>query len=114
MIATNASKERSQNEKRCDWLLCYDAENYILEKIDAFTAGNSFARFLAERMAQETGTLLLDWVDHIMVSPVERPVLDQVGYKVENANETPVVLWHPEAMLPRVLVDPTLPAAPFP
>ena len=44
-------------EKRFDWPLCYDAENYILARLEAFTERNSFACRLAERMRNETGKI---------------------------------------------------------
>jgi len=112
MISTIAPKQRKEN--RFDWPVCYDAEKFILEKIDAFTARNSFARSLAERMTRDTGSLLLDWVDHIVVSSVEVPALEQIGYKREAVDRMLAVFWHPEAMLPRVLIDATLTAAPSP
>src|SRR5262245_4092647 len=57
----------SSKETRFDWPLCHDAENFILNGLEAFTKRNSFARRLEERMRSETGTLLLDWVDHVVV-----------------------------------------------
>lgn len=95
-------------EKRFDWPLCYDAENYILVRLAAFTERNSFARRLAERMLNETGTLLLDWVDYFVVPHAEEKRLREVGFTEDPIAETPAqlkALWHPEAMLPRVLVE---------
>lgn len=94
-------------EKRFDWPLCYDAESYIVTRLKAFTERNSFARRLAERMLNETGTLLLDWVDYLVVPHSEEKRLRDAGFTEDPLAETPAhlkALWHPEAMLPRVLV----------
>jgi hypothetical protein len=101
----NATTSR---ENRFDWPLCYEAENYILGQLDAFLLRNSFARRLAERMRTETGTLLIDWVDHIIVPQSEAGNLREAGFVSDPLGECPAHLhafWHPEALLPRVLVD---------
>lgn len=95
-------------EKRFDWPLCYDAESYILARIEAFTERNSFTRRLTERMLNETGTLLLDWVDYLVVPHSEEKRLREIGFTEDPLAETPAhlkALWHPDAMLPRVLVE---------
>jgi hypothetical protein len=99
-------------EKRFDWPLCYDAENLVLERIEAFLACHPFAQDLSERMRRETGTLFLDWVDHLVVSPAEAARFKAIGFVPDPRGEAPAsqrVLWHPDAMLPRVLVDSTIP-----
>ncbi|HEY2953009.1 MAG TPA: hypothetical protein VGK40_10520 [Verrucomicrobiae bacterium] len=103
----NHSEERVQKEKRFDWPLCYEAENFILEELNAFTARNAFARRLSERMLAETGTLLLDWVDYLVLPAADPRRLRAVGFVDDAEVETPAPLqamWHPEAMLPRVLL----------
>jgi len=65
--ATLDEKEASAAETRFEWPLCYDAENFILSRIDAFTQQNSFARELSARMRDETGTLILDWTDYLLL-----------------------------------------------
>lgn len=94
-------------EKRFDWPLCYDAENYVLGQLDQFTRRNRFARELEARMRSETGTLLLDWVDYLVVASPELERLQGLGFVDDPEAETPAgvrALWHPEAMLPRVLI----------
>src|SRR6266850_5919346 len=106
MIAP-AEPRRSQ-ENRFDWPLCQDAENYVLSKIEAFLERNGFARSLAERMSDETGTLFLDWIDHIAVGKAQTHSLEAAGYRPETSPESPKgqsVYWHPAAMLPRIVVD---------
>jgi hypothetical protein len=95
-------------EKRFDWPLCYEAENFIAARIDPFLARNSFARRLSERMRDETGTLLFDWVDHLVLPAADEPNLRQVGFVDDPLGEAPVgqkALHHPDALLPRVLLD---------
>src|SRR5439155_18717053 len=57
MISIAEPKTGREAEKRFDWPLCYEAENHILAKIEAFLERNQFARSLADRMLRETGTL---------------------------------------------------------
>jgi hypothetical protein len=94
-------------EKRFEWPLCYEAENFILERIDAFTERNSLARTLATRLRDETGTLILDWTDYLLLPASDEAGLRATGYTddpLADAPEGQKQLWHPEAMLPRVLI----------
>jgi hypothetical protein len=97
-------------EKRFEWPLCYEAENFILERIDAFMERNTFARTLASRMRNETGTLILDWTDCLLLPASDEAELRATGYAEDPLADAPdgqKQLWHPEAMLPRVLIAPT-------
>lgn len=107
----------TEREKRFDWPLCYEAESVVLRALDAFVECNNFARTLSQRMRDETGTLFIDWVDHLLVPAAVEREWRAIGYTEDPLGEAPAqrrVLWHPEAMLPRVLVDANLPASPFP
>src|SRR3989442_12846226 len=73
MISVEEPKISREAEKRFDWPLCYDAENYILGKIESFLQHNRFARSLADRMLHETGTLFLDWIDHMVLGIQDSP-----------------------------------------
>ena len=98
----------TEREKKFDWPLCYEAENLILRYLEAFLPHHGFAGTLQSRMRDETGTLFIDWVDHLVMSPAVEPELRKVGYQHEHGIETiggQRAFWHPEAMLPRVLVD---------
>jgi hypothetical protein len=100
----------TEREKKFDWPLCYEAENLILRYLEAFLSHHSFANKLQSRMRNETGTLFIDWVDHLIMSPAAEPELRKVGYQQEHGIETLAgqrALWHPEALLPRVVIDPT-------
>jgi hypothetical protein len=110
---TTATIEEQQSraaESRFEWPLCYEAENFILSRIDAFTQQNSFARTLATRMRDDTGTLLLDWTDYLLLPASDEAELRATGYTDDPLADAPDAqkqLWHPEAMLPRVLIAPT-------
>jgi hypothetical protein len=96
-------------EARFDWPLCYEAENLILEQLTAFTALNSFTKRLEQTLRDHTGTLLLDWVDHLIVSSDVLPRLLAAGFVEGDSRITHHASYlHPEAMLPRVLVDANL------
>ena len=105
-------------EKRFDWPLCYDAEKLVLDHIAAFLRHNTFSAGLSRRMHLETGTLFIDWVDYLVLPSDAEPSLRAAGFTDEPLGETPVgtqkVLWHPEAMLPRVIVDRALGSASHP
>ena len=88
----------SARESRFDWPLCYEAEKWVLAQLESFLARNGFARELSRRMADETGTLFLDWVDHIVIPPGVEQTLSELGFQRDEFG----AYTHPEAMLPRV------------
>lgn len=95
-------------EQRFDWPLCYDAENFVLGLLETFTGRHLFACGLAEWMQRDTGTLLLDWVDYVTVPAADEAKIRELGFVPDPLAETPAQLtafWHPEAMLPRLLVN---------
>src|SRR5947208_1845924 len=103
-IAALTKNDRAAQGK-FNWPLCYEAENFIFERIDAFLERSSFARVLTKRMRDETGTLLLDWNDHLLLSAADEIALREVGYVDDPLGETKdryTALWHPQAILPRV------------
>ena len=108
-MSTITVESPDKAENQFDWPLCYEAENFLLERIDAFLNENSFARILSERMMNETGTLFLDWVDHLVLPSADEAKLRETGFLEDPLGENwqnLKALWHPEAMLPRVLVAP--------
>jgi len=91
-----------------DWPLCYEAEYLLAGYIDAFLSRHAFARRLAVRMRDETGTLFFEWVDHLALGSDQVPALRAAGL-VEEAVAAPAgttVFHHPHAMMPRVLITP--------
>ncbi len=91
---------------RFDWPLAYEAEQLLRSRIEAFLARNDFARRLAERMRDETGTDFYEWVDHLVLAPHTAGELRAVGLVEEDvpAPKGTTVLHHPKAMMPRVLL----------
>ena len=97
----------AEAENQFNWPLCYEAENLLLDRINAFLQQNSFARILSERMRDETGTIFIDWVDHMVVSSTDEAALREAGFADDPLGENKSglkALWHPEAMLSRVLL----------
>ena len=98
----------ANRENRFDWPVCQEAEDFLLAQIELFLTRNAFARQLADRMTSDTGTLLLDWVDYIVLSQNHGPVLTTLGFVPDTTAETPPehAAWHhPEAMLPRIILE---------
>jgi len=91
-----------------DWPLAHGAEELLRGLMDGFLGRNGFARRLAERMREETGTDFYEWVDHLTVDPALLENLTGVGLREETIEAPPGtrVLHHPKAMMPRVLVQP--------
>src|SRR2546423_8624640 len=109
-MKTSAVEAPNEAENQFNWPLCYEAENLLLERIDTFLEQNSFARILSERMRDETGTLFFDWVDHLVVSPNDEAAFREAGFTDNPLGEHRAdlkALWHPEAMLPRVMLAPS-------
>jgi len=89
-----------------NWPLAYEAEALLSQHINALLDRHSFARRLAQRMHDETGTEFFEWTDHVIVSRNHEAAFRAVGFETENV-EAPshhAVLAHPHAMLPRVRV----------
>src|SRR5580698_4643091 len=93
--------------KNFDWPLAYDGEKFIRTRLDEFLARNTFARQLAARMHDETGTDFFEWVDHLVLSPDHEAALVKTGFVQDKTMDTPrgeFVFEHPRATLPRVLL----------
>ena len=107
MTTATISKKTREAESKFHWPLCYEAENFILGRIEALLERNNFARQLAKRMRDETGTLILDWTDHLLLPAADEATLRESGYTDDPLGENSgkhKALWHPDAMLPRVLI----------
>lgn len=74
--------------------------------VGKFLLRNSWARRLAERMRDETGTDFFEWVDHLVLAPEHAEALRAAGFEEERVVAPPgaTVFWHPRAMMPRVLL----------
>jgi len=97
-------------ESRYDWPVCNKAEQLLLGHVDEFLSRNPFARRLADRMREETGTRLLDWVDHLVLPHMNESPLRKAGFGEDGLAEAEPhfsVMTHPAALLPRVLLERT-------
>src|SRR5580700_7905123 len=94
-------------EPSFDWPLAYQAESLVRDFISAFQTKNSAATLLADDMSEKTGTDFLEWVDHFTLGPDHESELEEVGFISEAVQAPPgqKVLYHPRAMLPRVLIQ---------
>jgi hypothetical protein len=99
---------RSQPSGAFDWPLAFPAENLIRELVAGFLQQNSWAELFSHRLQEETGTDLFEWIDHLAVNEQDARALSEVGFVLEQVNcpAKSKVLFHPLAMLPRVLVLP--------
>ncbi|HXM01128.1 MAG TPA: hypothetical protein VN939_00900, partial [Chthoniobacterales bacterium] len=95
-------------ETSFDWPLAYQAESSVRDFISAFLGKNSAAQSMAKGMSEKTGTDFLEWVDHFTLAPEHEAELRAAGFINEpvRAQVGQTVLYHPLAMLPRVLVQP--------
>ena len=91
-----------------DWPLAFSAEELLRKWINSFLQHHSWARQLSDRLQQETGTDLFEWVDYLTISERELFELREVGFFPEKVKAPAgVEVWfHPQAMLPRVAVMP--------
>jgi hypothetical protein len=91
-----------------DWPLAFPAEELLRKWTSAFLQHHSWASRLSDRLLQETGTDLFEWIDHLSIGDAELVQLREVGFFPEEV-KAPAgmeVWFHPQAMLPRVLVMP--------
>ncbi|HEX3800560.1 MAG TPA: hypothetical protein VH413_17845 [Verrucomicrobiae bacterium] len=106
-LSNSLREESPYDPQRFDWPLAFDAEKFLHERISAFLERNSFARELALRMREETGTDFFEWIDHLVLSPGDEKALCEVGFVLDTEAEAPktdTVLHHPRATLPRVIL----------
>jgi hypothetical protein len=92
--------------KKFDWPLAYPAEELLAGHVKNFLEKNSFARKLSARMRDESGTDFFEWIDHLVLPLENEFALREVGFvndEVE-ASHGDLVLHHPRATLPRVIL----------
>ena len=107
-MTNNDSNIQGSAAPQFDWPLANKAEELLRRHIDSFLEVNSFARALAQRMRIDTGTDLLEWTDHLVLSSDEETTLLAAAFVRETLIETPrgeAVYTHPRATLPRVLIS---------
>jgi hypothetical protein len=90
-----------------DWPLADQAEMFLRDRLDLFLKQNAFARQLADRMRDDTGTDLFEWTDHLVLAPSEEKALREAGFVRDSQAETPAgetVYEYPRTTLPRVIL----------
>jgi hypothetical protein len=112
-MSTSTAAPAAAANRAFDWPLCYEAEQLVSGYLEAFLLRHGFARRLAERMRDETGTDFFEWVDHLVLAPEHAGALRAAGFVAENfeAPAGTTVLGHPKAMMPRVLLTEKGPSA---
>ena len=106
ILPTMVATSTPEPTRTFDWPLCYEAERLLGGYVAAFLARHAWARRLAQRMRDETGTEFFEWVDHLVLAPEHADALRAAGLVEENvdAPADTTVFWHPQAMMPRVLL----------
>lgn len=98
--------EMRQMHADFDWLPQPQAELLVRELQDAALQTSPTLNRFAERLLAETGTRLVDWLDHLSASA--DPLLDQrlseAGFeRVEDAGAPQATIWeHPLGLLPNI------------
>jgi len=90
------------------WPRCPKADRFVRAGIKKFLSKHAFAKKLARRMAEETSTEFLVWVDHLVFPARElKPItLNQLGFVRDKKAAAPhgvKVFRHPHSDLPSVL-----------
>jgi hypothetical protein len=91
-----------------DWPLAFPAEELLRKRLHSFLQHHSWAQRLADRLHVESGTDIFEWVDHLTLEEGEIFGLREVGFFPEKvkAPSGVEVFYHPQAMLPRIVVMP--------
>jgi hypothetical protein len=102
--STNHSDVTNLDElKAFTWSPQPEAAKLVHSLLDEFLRDCSFAASLSKRMLEDTGTRLIDWVDHFGL-PADHPAISQlanVGY--DQVDQQGSAVWgHRAGMLPRI------------
>ena len=113
IAATNPKPELASGKKpinalgnqNFNWPLANAAEKVVRDHLAFFLKQNSFARRLAGRMREETGTDFFEWIDYLSVPEDCEPALLEAGFVRQSVSgpERASVWEHPRATLPQVL-----------
>src|SRR5438132_773416 len=88
-IAAAEADSLAYDPRRFDWPLAYEGEQFLRDRLGDFLQKHSFARRLADRMRDETGTDFFEWIDHLVMAPKEEKALTQAGFIRDEHSETP-------------------------
>lgn len=96
-----------------DWRRWPETARFLGARYAELIAGDAWLKDFADKLLQQTGTLLGDWVDHVLINGgrVSHDTLRELGYKPrrgEDALPGKRVYVHPGADVPTLIVDPSL------
>jgi hypothetical protein len=106
-LASSTSDGANASAPRFDWPLATEAEQLLRQWLESFLSRHSSARRLGDRMLNETGTDLFEWLDHLAVSSEQEEALLEAGFALDTRVESSRrerVYEHPRATLPRVRI----------
>lgn len=105
------ARPKTSPRKEFVWRRHPEAENYLGQRLSAFTQALPAAAHLESEMVARTGSHLFDWLDHLILAAGDRPrgELRDLGFESEQAPAEPgdEVWRHPGTMLPPILLRPT-------
>ena len=109
MHENKTAPETSQREEFL-WRRHPEAEDYVGQKLSAFTLALPAATGLEQEMVTRSGSHLFDWLDHLVLAAGDRPrgELRDLGFRQEEVPaEVGDEVWrHPGTMLPPILLRP--------
>ena len=86
------------------WTQQPEAAKLVLKILDDCLAQSPFASNLAQRMKTETGTRLVDWIDHLGLTSQDDSLkqLSDVGYTRADSIQGDTVWIHQGGLFPRI------------
>ncbi len=93
------------------WQCWPESERFLIDQFAELMTHNAWAKDFADRLRDQTGTTLTDWVDHVQINgtKVSHEMLRGLGFKPrrgEDSVPTRRIYTHPGADLPHVVVNP--------
>ncbi|NIV30259.1 MAG: hypothetical protein GWN58_12405, partial [Anaerolineae bacterium] len=91
-----------------NWQRYPAAETFIAERADEVLAAMPTVRAFSGALFNQTGSRLIDWIDHLVLidGDLPRRQLAELGFEPEDVPAEPgdIVYYHPGAIFPRVLL----------
>ncbi len=94
------SRRNTSNALAAEWECQPEAWAFVCEQLDRFAALNQAIEDWRKQLLEETGTRLVDWIDHfaLHIDQSSDEQLDQLGF-CQNADAS----WsHPKGLFPRI------------
>lgn len=82
-----------------EWETHYEAEEYLADLLERLAVQSPAVEAFAARLADETSTRMLDWVDHLCVE-IDEARLAHLGFARVDGVPGPALWRHPTAQLP--------------